>query len=83
MFDPPGPTVQLRAGGKLTPSLLAGAEGSFWMKRVEDVDQFVISLHATGYLYSFGMPGFFLKGGIGPTWFAANERGDDGDLTSL
>lgn len=78
-----GPTVQLKAGGTLSQTVLLGGEASGWVKRLEDVDQFVISLHVTSYLYAVGTPGLFLKGGIGPTWFIADQRGDDGDLGSL
>jgi len=78
-----GPTVQLRAGGKLSQTVLMGAEASGWMKRLDNVDQFVLSFHLTSYLYTTSTPGLFLKGGVGPTWFIANQRGDDGDLGSL
>lgn len=78
-----GPSVQLKAGGKLSQAMLFGGEASGWMKRLEGVDQMVFSLHAMGYLFAAGTPGLFFKGGIGPTWFIANDREDDGDLTSL
>ncbi len=78
-----GPSAQLKAGGKVSQSVLLGVETTGWMKRLEEVNQFVFSIHATGYLYAGGTPGLFLKGGVGPTWFNANEVDGDGDLGSM
>ena len=59
------PTVSLRVGGTVNPSLRLGGEVLAWINERGDNTESLSSLLFVGQLYPVATTGFYLKGGLG------------------
>lgn len=71
-----GTSGYLRGGFTLNKSVLLGIEADAWYRSQDQVDQMLTSVNAVGLLYPRPASGFYLKGGLGVSWFSAKDDRD-------
>lgn len=69
-----GVAAQARVGGTISRSVLAGAEGSGWLKSGAQVDRAFLMLAAVGTFYPSREHGLHLKAGLGQYWYVEEDR---------
>jgi hypothetical protein len=77
-----GPAMQVRVGGTISQSILAGVEGTGWLQSGAAGDRSLLMLIALGILYPSSNHGFHLEAGIGGYRYVeadtANELSTEG-----
>lgn len=64
----------LRAGGTMSERLLVGGDVSYWRRKDEGILEQARGVAATGYWYPDPRHGYFVKFGLGYTWYRAAEE---------